>query len=105
MLETRESKAGGTKPAHGNGGGDQAGNARLARPHEQGLTRFSAAREVPVAPWCGSHATVTTVAVATKANSQPQGAPGQARAGRRKNSLYESLFLNQPIARLGKWVN
>lgn len=92
MLETRKLKAGRTKPEHKNGGGGQGSNTRWVRPDEQGLTRLSAAREVPVAPWCDSHT------MATKANSQPQGAPGKAGAGRagpQKNSLYESLFLNQ----------
>lgn len=90
MLETRKLQAGRTKPEHKNGGGDSRSNARLVCPDYCGLTRLSVSREAPVAPGVAASAT------ATQANSQPQGAPGKGVCGgTSRNSLYESVLLNQ----------
>lgn len=93
MLETRKLKAGRTEPEHKNGSGDSGSNAGLVCPDYYGPARLSGSREAPVAPGvAASERHGHGSELSTTGSSRPRrGASGEAH----KNSLYESVLLNQ----------
>lgn len=74
-MKQKMSETGRTKPEHKSGGSDYSCNVRLLCPDYYGPTHLSGSRQVPVAPG------VAASTPATRANSQPRGAPGRAGRG------------------------
>lgn len=85
-MKQKMSETGRTKPEHKSGGSDYSCNVRLLCPDYYGPTHLSGSRQVPVAPG------VAASTPATRANSQPRGAPG--RAGRGGKTHMKTAFMN-----------